>query len=168
MERQTESLRAWPFWSGPFLALSLPEPLYVPYQSGRFVLVGALVSRLTLVKIRFILGCCSSQVATQADRVNRAVSVSAVVKLGAILAFHVRWLICLNRHNQPYLTFGQPHFGWLPKSFLPAAYHQTMAHLSDWHVFDPNDRKTYPKVDAPVQVRFDQWSDAQWNRQAYV
>jgi hypothetical protein len=30
-----------------------------------------------------------------------------------------------------------------------------MAHLSDWHVFDPSDRKTYPAVDAPVQVRFD-------------
>jgi hypothetical protein len=28
-------------------------------------------------------------------------------------------------------------------------------HLSDWHEFDPNDRKTYPKVEAPVQVRFD-------------
>ena len=30
-----------------------------------------------------------------------------------------------------------------------------MAHLSDWHVFNPSDRKTYPKVNAPVQVRFD-------------
>jgi hypothetical protein len=30
-----------------------------------------------------------------------------------------------------------------------------MAHLSDWHVFDPSDRRTYPKVAAPVQVRFD-------------
>jgi hypothetical protein len=29
-----------------------------------------------------------------------------------------------------------------------------MDHLSDWHVFDPTDRKTYPKVKAPVQVRF--------------
>jgi hypothetical protein len=30
-----------------------------------------------------------------------------------------------------------------------------MAHPSNWHVFDPTDRKTYPKVDdAPVQVRF--------------
>ncbi len=29
-------------------------------------------------------------------------------------------------------------------------------HLSDWHRFDPSDRKTYPKVyDAPVQIRFD-------------
>jgi hypothetical protein len=27
--------------------------------------------------------------------------------------------------------------------------------LSDWHEFDPNNRKTYPKVEAPVQVRFD-------------
>ena len=25
-------------------------------------------------------------------------------------------------------------------------------HLSDWHVFTPSDRRTYPKVDAPVQV----------------
>jgi hypothetical protein len=30
-----------------------------------------------------------------------------------------------------------------------------VAHLSDWRVFDPNDRKTNPKVAAPVQVRFD-------------
>jgi hypothetical protein len=30
-----------------------------------------------------------------------------------------------------------------------------MAHLSDWHRFNPSDRKTYPKVKAPVQVRFD-------------
>jgi hypothetical protein len=30
-----------------------------------------------------------------------------------------------------------------------------MAHLSDWHVFDPSDRKTYPTADAPVQVKFD-------------
>ena len=30
-----------------------------------------------------------------------------------------------------------------------------MAHLSDWNVFNPRDRKTYPKVDAPVQVRFE-------------
>jgi hypothetical protein len=30
-----------------------------------------------------------------------------------------------------------------------------MFHLSDWHVFDSTDRRTYPKVDAPVQVRFD-------------
>jgi hypothetical protein len=30
-----------------------------------------------------------------------------------------------------------------------------MSHLSDWHAFDPSDRKTYPKVGAPVQVRFD-------------
>ena len=37
--------------------------------------------------------------------------------------------------------------------FLPA-YHQPMDHLSGWHVFDPTDRKTYPKVKAPVQVRF--------------
>jgi hypothetical protein len=30
-----------------------------------------------------------------------------------------------------------------------------MFHLSDWHVFDSTDRRTYPKVDALVQVRFD-------------
>jgi hypothetical protein len=30
-----------------------------------------------------------------------------------------------------------------------------MDHLSNWHVFDPTDRKTYPKVAAPVQVRFE-------------
>ena len=30
-----------------------------------------------------------------------------------------------------------------------------MAHLGDWHVFDPTDRKTYPKVNSPVQVKFD-------------
>ena len=30
-----------------------------------------------------------------------------------------------------------------------------MKHLSDWHVFDPTDRNTYPKVNAPVQVKFD-------------
>ena len=29
-----------------------------------------------------------------------------------------------------------------------------MAHLSDWHVFDPTDRRTYPATDSPVQVRF--------------
>jgi hypothetical protein len=29
-----------------------------------------------------------------------------------------------------------------------------MVHLSDWHRFNPSDRKTYPKVKAPVQVRF--------------
>jgi hypothetical protein len=30
-----------------------------------------------------------------------------------------------------------------------------MVHLSDWHEFNPGDRRTYPKVEAPVQVRFD-------------
>jgi hypothetical protein len=30
-----------------------------------------------------------------------------------------------------------------------------MAHLSDWHVFDPSDKSTYPKVYAPVQVRLE-------------
>jgi hypothetical protein len=28
-------------------------------------------------------------------------------------------------------------------------------HLSDWHLFNPSDRKTYPKMKAPIQVRFD-------------
>jgi hypothetical protein len=36
-----------------------------------------------------------------------------------------------------------------------------MAHLSDWHVLDPNDRETYPKVNAPVQVRFEDGKLAQ-------
>ena len=30
-----------------------------------------------------------------------------------------------------------------------------MPHLSDWHLFDPSNRKTYPDAKAPVQVRFD-------------
>jgi hypothetical protein len=30
-----------------------------------------------------------------------------------------------------------------------------MDHLSDWHRFDPANRKTYPQVPAPVQVQFD-------------
>jgi hypothetical protein len=29
-----------------------------------------------------------------------------------------------------------------------------MDHVSDWHLFDPIDRKTYPQMEAPVQVRF--------------
>ena len=28
-------------------------------------------------------------------------------------------------------------------------------HVSDWHAFDPSDRRTYPKEKAPVQVRFE-------------
>jgi hypothetical protein len=31
---------------------------------------------------------------------------------------------------------------------------QTMKHLSNWHDFDHSDQGTYPKVDAPVQVRY--------------
>jgi hypothetical protein len=27
--------------------------------------------------------------------------------------------------------------------------------MSDWQRFDPSDRKSYPKLNAPVQVRFD-------------
>ena len=34
-------------------------------------------------------------------------------------------------------------------------YQPLVTHLSDWHLFNPSDRKTYPKVDALVQVRFD-------------
>jgi hypothetical protein len=30
-----------------------------------------------------------------------------------------------------------------------------MAHVSDWRVFNPCDKRTYPKLKAPVQVRFD-------------
>ena len=30
-----------------------------------------------------------------------------------------------------------------------------MAHLSDWHVFNPTDRNTYPKGNSPVQFKFD-------------
>jgi hypothetical protein len=26
-------------------------------------------------------------------------------------------------------------------------------HLSEWHPFNPRDRQTYPKVDAPVQAK---------------
>jgi hypothetical protein len=29
-----------------------------------------------------------------------------------------------------------------------------MEGLSDWHAFNPDNRTTYPKVDAPVQVRY--------------
>jgi hypothetical protein len=28
-----------------------------------------------------------------------------------------------------------------------------MAHIGQWHHFDPGDRSTYPKVNSPVQVR---------------
>jgi hypothetical protein len=28
-------------------------------------------------------------------------------------------------------------------------------HVSDWHVFNPGDRETYPNVEAPLQVRFE-------------
>ena len=30
-----------------------------------------------------------------------------------------------------------------------------MVQVSHWHTFNPSDRKTYPKVESPVQVRFD-------------
>jgi hypothetical protein len=30
-----------------------------------------------------------------------------------------------------------------------------MAHSSDWHRFNPSDRKTYPRVNASVQVKFE-------------
>jgi hypothetical protein len=28
-----------------------------------------------------------------------------------------------------------------------------MAHIGQWHHFDPGDRSTYPKVNSPIQVR---------------
>jgi|HubBroStandDraft_4_1064222.scaffolds.fasta_scaffold1808018_1 hypothetical protein len=28
-------------------------------------------------------------------------------------------------------------------------------HLSEWHTFNLRDRKTYPKVDAPIQVQYE-------------
>jgi hypothetical protein len=28
-------------------------------------------------------------------------------------------------------------------------------HLSEWHPFNPRDRQTYPKVEAPIQVRYE-------------
>jgi hypothetical protein len=30
-----------------------------------------------------------------------------------------------------------------------------MDHLSEWHAFDPSNEGTYPKVNAPVQVKYD-------------
>ena len=30
-----------------------------------------------------------------------------------------------------------------------------MEHLSEWHDLTPSDRDTYPKVDAPLQVQYD-------------
>jgi hypothetical protein len=30
-----------------------------------------------------------------------------------------------------------------------------MDHLSEWHTFDPLNEETYPKVNAPVQVKYD-------------
>jgi hypothetical protein len=30
-----------------------------------------------------------------------------------------------------------------------------MQHLSEWHTFNARDRQTYPKVDAPIQVRYE-------------
>jgi hypothetical protein len=44
------------------------------------------VSGLARVKIRFVLGGCSRQIAAQANRVNRAIRVFAVMKL----IFHCR------------------------------------------------------------------------------
>jgi hypothetical protein len=29
-----------------------------------------------------------------------------------------------------------------------------MQHLSEWHPFNSQDRQTYPKVDAPIEVRY--------------
>jgi hypothetical protein len=33
-----------------------------------------------------------------------------------------------------------------------------MQHLSEWHTFNARDRQTYPKVDAPIQVRYESGS----------
>jgi hypothetical protein len=30
-----------------------------------------------------------------------------------------------------------------------------MQHLSEWHILNARDRQTYPKVDAPIQVRYE-------------
>jgi hypothetical protein len=35
-----------------------------------------------------------------------------------------------------------------------------MGHLSNWHDFIPEDRSTYPKVGAAVQVRYNSGSEA--------
>ena len=43
----------------------------------------------------------------------------------------------------------------LTNRFLGLAYYQTMPHLSDWHVFDPSDKNTYPEENSPVQIKFD-------------
>jgi hypothetical protein len=36
-----------------------------------------------------------------------------------------------------------------------------MEYLSNWHDFNAEDRSTYPKVDAAVQVRYDSGSEAE-------
>jgi hypothetical protein len=43
------------------------------------------------------------------------------------------------------------------------AYTRFMEHLSDWHNFDPKVAKTYPKVDAPLQLRFADGSEMDGN-----
>jgi hypothetical protein len=40
------------------------------------------------------------------------------------------------------------------QAMVGKAYTHALAHLSGWHTFNPSDRKTYPKVSAPVQIRF--------------
>jgi hypothetical protein len=42
-----------------------------------------------------------------------------------------------------------------------------MLPLSEWHVFNPCDRKTYPKVAAPIQVRFDDGQTEEGDSEKY-
>jgi hypothetical protein len=39
-----------------------------------------------------------------------------------------------------------------------------MGHVSNWHDFNPEDRSTYPKVEAAVQVRYGSGSEAEGYR----
>ena len=34
------------------------------------------------------------------------------------------------------------------------AYNRQMKYISEWHSFDPKSAQTYPKIDAPLQVRY--------------
>lgn len=40
-------------------------------------------------------------------------------------------------------------------------------HLSDWHVFTSSDRNSYPRVDAPVQVRFSNGEQVEGSSRRY-
>lgn len=50
---------------------------------------------------------------------------------------------------------------------LLARIKDIMKQLSDWQSFDPTDRKTYPKMDAPVQVRFDNGQTEEGNTRMF-